>query len=167
MLRSRRPKIAVDQVPANSKSKRPHPANWHSRPCVCRGASGEHDSTLKKLEQRNSGSTSQRMRGVGPRNKERFKDHASNSTSGSSDRGGCSPVAGESLHSHAVIHQVNLERRRGHRGGFVAHECFRTLSFTIPDPHWIVANDCEGMPLEKTEAAVKNRNKAVARHLPT
>ena len=45
------------------------------------------------------------------------------------DRGGCSAVAGESLHSHAVIHQVDSEWRRGDRRGFVAAECFWAVSF--------------------------------------
>jgi hypothetical protein len=75
-------------------------------------------------------------------------------------------LAGESLHPDGSVHQVDLEWRRGHRGGFVAPKCFWTLSFVIPDPRWIAANDREGMPLEKTDAAAKNRNNAVARQAP-
>src|SRR5450631_4949610 len=81
------------------------------------------------------------MRGVSPRNKGRkVKDHASNSTARSSHRGGRPPVVGESLHSHAGNHQVNLERRRGHRRGSVAAECLWTLSFHFPDPRWHVTD---------------------------
>jgi hypothetical protein len=36
-------------------------------PCVRRGPSGGHDSTLKAFERRDSGNTSKRMRGVDPR----------------------------------------------------------------------------------------------------
>ena len=33
-------------------------------------------------------------------------------------------AAGESLHPHAGIHQINSERRRGYRGRFVAANIF-------------------------------------------
>src|ERR1700728_476734 len=78
------------------------------------------------------------MRGISPRSlareKRKVKDHAFNSTPGSSHRGWRPAVAGKSLHPHAVIDQVNPERRSGHRRGVVAPECIRALSFSIPDP---------------------------------
>jgi hypothetical protein len=63
----------------------------------------------------------------------KVKNYAFSSIAISSDRGGCSPVAGESLHSNAEKHQVNLERRRGRVRGSVAAECFWTVSFPLPD----------------------------------
>ena len=55
-------------------------------------------------------------------------------TPGSSRRGGCSPVAGESVHSDAGNNQINFERRGGDRCGSVDHERIRTLSVPFPDP---------------------------------
>ena len=75
-------------------------------------------------------------------------------------------MADESLHPDGSVHQVDLEWRRGHRVVLWLLKCFWTLSFVIPDPRWIAPNDCEGMPLEKTDAAAKNRNNAVARQAP-
>jgi hypothetical protein len=66
------------------------------------------------------------------------KANAFNSTCGSSHCGGCSPVAGESVHSDAGIHQVNSERRCGNRRGSVAAEYFWTVSFAFARSHWIV-----------------------------
>ena len=60
-------------------------------------------------------------------------NHASNSGSGSSDRSGSPAVAGKSVYSHAGIHQVNLEWRRGHRRGFVDLEHLWTLHFSFPN----------------------------------
>jgi hypothetical protein len=57
----------------------------------------------------------------------KVKQDAFNSSPGSPDRGGSIAVAGKSLHSDAVIHQVDSERRRGDRRGSVASEPFRTI----------------------------------------
>src|SRR5579863_3803395 len=65
----------------------------------------------------------------------KVKGHASNSTPGSSHRGGCSSVAGQSLHSHAGIDQVDSEWRRRHCCGVVAAECFWAVSFSVRRPH--------------------------------
>jgi len=62
------------------------------------------------------------------------KSYAVNSTPGSSRRGGRGPVAGESLHSHAVLYQVNLERRRGHRRSSVAAKRVWAVPFPLPHP---------------------------------
>ena len=67
-------------------------------------------------------------------NKRKVKDHAFTANSGSSRRGGCSAVAGESLHPDAGIHQVHLERRGRHRRGLVAVECLWTVPFVVPHP---------------------------------
>src|SRR5271167_4130010 len=66
----------------------------------------------------------------------KVKDHAVNSTPGSSHRGGCSVVAGQSVHSNAVIYQVNPEWCRRHRRGAVAAECIWTISLPFCDPYW-------------------------------
>jgi hypothetical protein len=73
------------------------------------------------------------MRGVSPRNK-KGQSYAVNSTPGSSHRGGCSPVAGQSLHPNAVIYQVNLEWSGGHCRGAVAAECIWTVSLPVRYP---------------------------------
>jgi hypothetical protein len=53
-----------------------------------------------------------------------------------SDRGGRPFVDGESLHPNAGNHQIDPERRRRHRGCFVATECFRDFAFPFPDSRW-------------------------------
>src|ERR1700730_10252620 len=68
----------------------------------------------------------------------KVNSYASNSTARSSHRGGCPPVAGESLHSHAGNHQVNSERGRGHRRRSMDSECLWTLSFPFPNSRWDV-----------------------------
>jgi hypothetical protein len=65
----------------------------------------------------------------------KVKDYVVNSTPGSSYRGGGSVVAGQPFHSDAVIHQVNLEWRGGHRRGVVAAECIWTISFAFRHPY--------------------------------
>ena len=50
------------------------------------------------------------------------------------DRGGCSPRAGESLHTDGRIYQVDLEWRCGHRRSSVAAECFWTSQLALRDP---------------------------------
>src|SRR5579864_6452468 len=75
------------------------------------------------------------MRGVSPRKRKgKVKYHAFNSTAGSSHRGRCPPVAGESLHPHAGIYQIHPQWRRGHCGRFVAAECFWAVPFPCPHP---------------------------------
>jgi hypothetical protein len=53
------------------------------------------------------------------------------------------PVAGESLHPNAGIHQVNLEWRRGYCSGSVATECFRvvSLAFRYPRREWMMCGE--------------------------
>ena len=68
------------------------------------------------------------MRGVSPR-KQKGKDHAFNSTPGSSHRGGRTSVAGEPLYPNAVIDQIDPERRRGDCRGSVAAERIWTVPF--------------------------------------
>ena len=80
------------------------------------------------------------MRGVSPQRR-KVKGHAVNSTPGSSRRGWYPPVAGESVHSNAGIHQVNFEWRGGHRCCPVATERFWTLSFPFANPRWNVKDD--------------------------
>lgn len=75
------------------------------------------------------------------RKRRKVKGHAVNSTPGSSGRGGCPAVASKSLHSHAEIHQVNFERRRGDCCSPVATECFWTFSFSFPNTRWNVKDD--------------------------
>ena len=74
------------------------------------------------------------MRGVSPRNEEGLKDYASNSTPGSTGRGGCSSVARKSIHPDARIDQVNFKRSRGYRRDSVDSERIWTFSFTFADP---------------------------------
>src|SRR5580692_2807453 len=93
---------------------------------------GGHDSTLEILEPRNKRQHLERMRGVSPQ-EERSKDHASTSTRGSSYRGGCPSVAGESLHPYAVVHQVNSERSGSDRRRSLAAQCLRAVPFPIWD----------------------------------
>ena len=68
--------------------------------------------------------------------RDKVEDYVFNSTARSSDRGGCPPVTGESLHSHAGFHQVHPEWRRGHCGRPVATECFCAVSFPIENRRW-------------------------------
>lgn len=68
-----------------------------------------------------------RGKGVG-RGKRKVESHAAYSSSGSSGRGRCSFVVGQSLHPNAVNHQVNFEWHRGHCGRFVAAECLWAVS---------------------------------------
>ena len=71
-------------------------------------------------------------------------------------------MAGESLHSNAVIHQVNSERRRSYRRGFVATECFWTLSFPFPDPRrvrdevWAASEEADSntVPVQRNTAEI-------------
>src|ERR1700690_3517670 len=83
------------------------------------------------------------MRGVSPR-KRKVEAHAVNSTPGSSYRGGCSVVAGQSVHSHARIVQVNPEWCGGHCRSAVAAERIWTVSLPFRRPyrkrmtHWQV-----------------------------
>src|SRR2546423_6287475 len=81
------------------------------------------------------------MRGVSPQKKKGQRSFAVNSTPGSSGRGACRAVASISLHSHAEIHQVNCERRRGDCCSPVATKCFWTLSFSFPNTRWNVNDD--------------------------
>ena len=53
---------------------------------------------------------------------------------GSSGRGGCPPVVGESLHPNARNYQVHFEWRRGYCSSSVAHECSWTVSLSCRDP---------------------------------
>src|SRR5579863_4523626 len=100
-------------------------------PC---GTSGEHDSTLEAFEEQIQ-ATPRRGCEVLALEIRKVKDYAVNSTPGSSHRGGGSVVAGQPFHSDAVIHQVNLEWRGGHRRGAVAAECIWTISFTFRHPN--------------------------------
>jgi hypothetical protein len=61
----------------------------------------------------------------------------------SSHRGGCPAMAGEPIHPHARIHQVNPQRRCGHRRGLVAFERVRALSLVISDPRRNFADPVE------------------------
>src|SRR5580658_478503 len=73
------------------------------------------------------------MRGLARKTKTRkVKDHALDSTRGSSNRSGCASVAGESLYSHAVVHQINSERCGGDRRRSLAAQCF----WAVPFPFW-------------------------------
>src|SRR5246127_3874380 len=108
-------------------------------PCACRETSGEHDSALRIHENRNSGQRLQSDEGVSSE-KRKIKDYAFNSTPGNSGRGGCPAMAGESLHSHAGINQVNSQRRRSHRRGPVAAPCVRALSLASADPRRHLSN---------------------------
>src|SRR5580658_2726405 len=69
------------------------------------------------------------------RNTRKVKVHAVNSTSGNSHCGGCTPVAGESLHPYAVNHQVHRERRGGDCAGFMDSECFWSVPRLFRHPH--------------------------------
>ncbi len=66
------------------------------------------------------------------------RSHAIDSTRRSSNRCGCSAVAGESLHSNAGNHQINPECHRSHSCRSVDTECYWTLSFLLRYPHWTV-----------------------------
>jgi hypothetical protein len=66
----------------------------------------------------------------------KVKDHAFITTPGSSGCGGRSAVAGKPFHSHAVIHQVDSEWRRGDRGGPLADERLWAISFAFEYPGW-------------------------------
>src|ERR1700692_781754 len=101
--------------------QRPHPATRQS-PYVCAPQQWRPD-TIRSLP-------------IRPLNASEVNDHAINSTPRSSHRGGRTTVAGESLHSHAGIHPVNFERRRGHCSRPMAPECLWSFSFDIPDPCW-------------------------------
>ena len=92
--------------------------------------------------------------GVAPRN-QKGQDHAVNSTPGSPHCGGCPSVAGESLHSDAVIHQVHSERRRGNRRGFVAAQRFWTISLPFAYPRWEGLNDCERLLMGTREFRIE------------
>src|SRR5579871_2284486 len=71
------------------------------------------------------------MRGVA-RETRKVKDHAVTSNSGSPRGSGCPAVAGEPIHPHAGIHQVNPQWRCGDCRGVVAFECIRPLSLAVP-----------------------------------
>src|SRR6266704_5683745 len=85
------------------------------------------------------------MRGGSPRNR-KVEDHEFNSSGRSFGRSGCPAVAGESLYSNAVIHQINSERRGSHCRGFMAAECVWTLSFSFPRARWLVKDGVETSP---------------------
>jgi hypothetical protein len=80
------------------------------------------------------------MHGGSPPNR-KVKDHEFNSSGRSFGRGGCSAVAGESVYSDAVIHQINFERRGSYGRGFMAAECFWTVSFRFSRARWIVKDE--------------------------
>ena len=48
-------------------------------------------------------------------------------------------MACESFHSHGRKHQVDLERRRGHRRGVVALECFWLVPLPLANPRWVTS----------------------------
>jgi hypothetical protein len=52
-------------------------------------------------------------------------------------------MAGEPIHPHARIHQVNPQRRCGHRRGLVAFERIRALSLVVSDPRRNFADPVE------------------------
>ena len=95
---------------------------------------------------------------VSPQEEERFKDHAFNSAPRSSNRGGCASVAGESLHPHAVVHQVNFERCGGNRRCSLAAQCL----WAVPFPIWDSSR--KGMrpatPLSKIRRETQTLNEA-------
>src|SRR5271165_460160 len=131
------------EVADQFSAQRPHPANRRSSSaCTPRNPATGHDSTLTSRAHRRQGNPSRRMRGVSQKAR-KVKGYASNSIAGSSDRGGCPPVAGESLYSDAGNHQVNFERRRGHCLGFVDPECYRAIPFSSQYPAW------EGMTIRR------------------
>src|SRR5271165_6217787 len=63
-------------------------------------------------------------------------EHAVNSITGSSHRGGYPPMAGESLHSHAGDDQINFQRHRGHCRGSVDPQCHWVVPFSSQHPPW-------------------------------
>jgi hypothetical protein len=140
LIRSSDSSVAASRV-RHDAVRRPQSVNRHpSSACTPRDSAARRDSTLS-LVHRNEGNTFWRMRGVSPRKlfrKTRKVIRALNSTAGSSDRGGRAPVAGESVHSHAVVDQIDFERRRGNRCGSLVTQRFWTISFAFPHPGWNV-----------------------------
>lgn len=55
------------------------------------------------------------------------------------DRGGSAAVAGEQFHTDGGVYQVAVECGGGDRHGFVAAECFWSLSFFLPHAHQVVS----------------------------
>jgi outer membrane protein OmpA-like peptidoglycan-associated protein len=101
------------------------------------------------------------------RERRKVKDHAFNSTPGSSHRGGCSFVAGESLHSHAGIHQVDFERCCGHCRSSVAAERFWIVPLPFPDPRRNVSDAVKETGLEGLKALTQDSDtRQYGRHLP-
>lgn len=49
-------------------------------------------------------------------------------------------MAGKPLRSHAAIHQINIQWRRGDWRGPVALQRFWALSFSFPDPCWTLSH---------------------------
>jgi hypothetical protein len=96
--------------------------------------SGAHDSTLKHSNLEIQATVRNECQAFA-RETRKVKAYAVVSTSGSSHRGGCSAVAGQSLHSNAGIHQVNLEWGSRHRSSAVAAQCIRAVSLPFGDPH--------------------------------
>src|SRR6202048_1267032 len=107
------------------------------------------------------------MRGVRPRKQRKVKDHAFHSTPGSSHRGGCSFVAGESLHSHAGIHQVDFERGCGHCRSSVAAERFWIVPLPSPDPRRNVSDVVKETVKKGRNALTEDSDTTqYGRHLP-
>ena len=92
--------------------------------------------------------------------------HATRTNPNNPARRGCSAVAGESVHSHAVIDQVNLEQCCGDCRGFVAPERLRSLSFRVPYPPWIIRDECREDVGRSSEHSNKQYEQIVGRHLP-
>ena|SRR5438552_9633949 len=103
------------------------------------------------------------MRGASPL-KKKGQSYAVNSTLGSSRRGGCPPVAGESVHSNAGIHQVNSEWRGGNCCRPVAAECFWTFSFPFPDPRRNVKGDPKEISQEEHQINATRQTSATRRY---
>ena len=61
------------------------------------------------------------------------KAHAVTASIDGADRSGSAAVAGEQLHTNGGIDQINFERRRGDRHGFVAAEHFWAVSLAVAD----------------------------------
>src|SRR5580692_11472914 len=99
---------------------------------------------------------------IRPVRQERCKANASNSTRGSSHRGGCPAVAGESVHSDAGFHQINSERCRGYRGRVVAAERFWAISLAFARSHWILEQASHSSEI-KTDTKQNGRPSATRR----
>ncbi len=96
------------------------------------------------------------------------KDYAVNSTSGSSCRGGSAAVVGKSIHSDAVLHQIDLEWCCRDCGGFVATQSVWSLSLAVPGSRWddtdpLAANGrlCEAPRLRSSKNVAANCLKGV------